>query len=95
MARARGFRRKTRYVLKKDGVRGLSYILNSYSNGDKVSIIIDPREHKGMPHRRYHGKIGIVEGVTKRALKVRVRIGDKHKILYTRLAHVRPISSGG
>ncbi len=95
MARARGFRRKTRYVLKKNSVRGLSYILNSYSNGDKVSIIIDPREHKGMPHRRYHGKIGIVEGATKRALKVRVRIGDKHKILYTRLAHVRPISSGG
>jgi len=95
MARARGFRRKTRYVLKNKRVRGLSYILNNYSNGEKVSIIIDPREHKGMPHRRYHGKIGIVEGVTKRALKVRVRIGYKDKILYTRLAHVRPISSGG
>ncbi len=94
MARSRGFRRKTRYLLMKDKVRGLSYLLHNYSIGDKVSIVIDPREHKGMPHRRFHGKIGLVEGITKRALKVRVRIGNKDKIIYTRLAHIRPLTSG-
>ncbi len=94
MARSRGFRRKTRHILSKDRVRGLSYLLYNYSIGDRVSIVIDPREHKGMPHRRYHGKVGIVEGIYKRALKVRVRIGDKDKILYARLAHIKPLSSG-
>ncbi len=94
MARSRGFRRKSRYILSKDRIRGLSYLLYNYSIGDRVSIVIDPREHKGIPHRRYHGRVGVVEGISKRALKVRVRIGNKDKILYARLAHIRPFSTG-
>jgi len=33
-----------------------------YKPGDKVHIITNPAIHKGMPHRRYHGKTGEVIG---------------------------------
>lgn len=92
MARSRGFRRKTRQLLTRDTVRGLSYLLHEYKMGDKVVIDIDPREHKGMPHRRFQGKVGLIESVGRRALRIRVRIGNKDKMVIARLAHVRPLT---
>ncbi len=94
MARSRGFRRKTRQLLTRDSIRGLSYLLHEYRIGDKVVIDIDPREHKGMPHRRFQGKVGIVEAIGRRAIRVRVRIGEKDKLVIARLAHLKPITLG-
>jgi len=91
MARSRGFRRKTRQLLTKDTIRGLSYLLHEYKIGDKVVIDIDAREHKGMPHRRFQGKVGVVEAIGRRALKIRVRIGEKDKMVIARVAHVKPL----
>ncbi|MEM1941420.1 MAG: hypothetical protein QW248_00985 [Candidatus Nitrosocaldus sp.] len=94
MARSRGFRRKTRQLLTKDTIRGLSYLLHEYRIGDKVVIDIDAREHKGMPHRRFQGKVGIVKAIGRRAIRVRVRIGEKDKVVMARLAHVKPLTLG-
>jgi len=91
LARSRGFRRKTRYLLRKNFVRGLSYLLYDHKVGDKVVIDIDPSEHKGMPHRRFQGKVGVVEKVGRRALTVKVNIGNKEKSVTARLNHVKPI----
>lgn len=91
MARSRGFRRKTRQLLTKDTIRGLSYLLHEYKIGDKVVIDIDAREHKGMPHRRFQGKVGVVEAISRRALRIRVRIGEKDKMVIARVAHVKPL----
>ena len=91
LARSRGFRRKTRYILRKKFVRGLSYLLHDYKSGDKVAVDIDPREHKGMPHRRFQGKTGVVDSVGKRTLVVKVNIGNKEKIVISRLNHIKPI----
>lgn len=93
MARSRGFRRKSRQLLTRDTVRGLSYLLHEYKLGDRVVIDIDAREHKGMPHRRFQGKVGVVEAIGRRALRMRVRIGDKDKFVIARFAHVKPLSS--
>nr|MDQ3562139.1 hypothetical protein [Thermoproteota archaeon] len=41
------------------------------------------------PHRRFHGKIGVVEEVGRRTLKVSVMIGNKKKILQTRFNHIK------
>src|SRR3712207_4446038 len=57
--------------------------------GDKVVVDVDPREHNTTPHRRFHGKIGIIEEVGRRTLKVSVRIGNKKKILQTRFNHIK------
>ncbi|TRO49008.1 50S ribosomal protein L21e [Candidatus Bathyarchaeota archaeon] len=61
---SRGPRRKSRSVLTKRvrdrGKLGLSRLLAEYEVGDKVIINIDPGVHKGMPHKRYQGKVGTV-----------------------------------
>ncbi len=59
-----GPRRKSRSVLTKrvreKGKLGLSRLLAKYEVGDKVIINIDPGIHKGMPHKRFQGKVGTV-----------------------------------
>ena len=91
MPTSHGTRRKSRSILTKDNVvRGLSYLLHDYKVEDKVIVDVDPREHTTLPHRRFQGKVGIVQEVGRRTLKVSVMIGDKKKILQTRLNHIRP-----
>ena len=94
MPRSHGTRRKARSILTKDNVvRGISYLLHDYKVGDKVIVDIDPREHSTTPHRRFHGRIGVITEVRKRTLKVSVMFGDKEKFLQTRLNHVKPLSA--
>jgi len=91
MPRSHGTRRKSRSILTKNNVvRGLAYLLQDYKVGDKVIVDIDPREHNTTPHRRFQGKVGLVEQVGRRTLRVSVAVGSKKKILQTRLNHVRP-----
>lgn len=91
--RSHGTRRKARYILTKDNVvRGISYLLHDYKVGDKVVVDIDPREHDTTPHRRFHGRIGEVELVGRRTLRVAVMFGDKKKILQTRFNHIKPLA---
>jgi large subunit ribosomal protein L21e len=94
MPRSHGTRRKARSILTKDNVvRGISYLLHDYQVGEKVIIDVDPREHDTTPHRRFHGRIGVVQRVNKRTLKVSVMFGSKEKILQTRLNHIKPMTA--
>ncbi len=90
MTRSRGFRRKTRHLLQKKVIRGLSYLLHDYKAGDRVVIDIDPSEHNGMPHRRFQGKVGVVENVGRRTLVVQLNVGDSVKTVTGRFNHFRP-----
>jgi large subunit ribosomal protein L21e len=93
MPRSHGTRRKARSVLTKDNVvRGISYLLHDYKIGEKVVVDIDPREHNTTPHRRFHGRVGVVEQVGRRTLRVAVVFGDKKKILQTRFNHIKPFT---
>ena len=56
--RSHGFKHKSRSIMTKRAPRGVSFLLREYHEGDKALVIIDPRQHKGLPHRRYHGKVG-------------------------------------
>ena len=64
MGKSKGPRRKSRSVLTKrvreKGKLGLSRLLAEYKVGEKVVINIDPGIHKGMPHKRFQGKVGTV-----------------------------------
>ena len=71
--------------------KGLSHLLINYSVGDKVVVIIDPREHKTTPHRRFQGRVGYIKEVGKRTAKVAILVGDKQKFLQTKFNHIRPI----
>ncbi len=76
--------------MTKDAPRGVSFLLHEYNEGDKALVIIDPRQHKGLPHKRYHGKVGTVSKVGKRSVILDIKLGDKSKTLITRFDHIKP-----
>lgn len=67
--------------------------MREYNVNDKVVIKINPSIVKGMPHRRFHGKIGTVEKVMRRSLLIDVKVGDKIKKVIARLEHIKPLTA--
>ncbi len=88
--RSHGFRHKSRSVMTKRKPRGVSFLLQEYQQGQQALVIIDPSQHKGLPHRRYHGKVGIVQEVGRRSVTLDVKLGNKTKTLITRFDHIKP-----
>jgi ribosomal protein L21E len=73
-----GYRGKTRDLFQKKfrehGTLPTQRFLRPFKLGQFVDIKADPAQQKGMPHKYYHGKTGIVWNVTKRAIGVQVRV---------------------
>jgi len=88
--RSHGFKHKSRNVMSKSAPRGVSFLLREYREGEQALVIIDPRQHKGLPHRRYHGKVGNIVNVGRRSVILDVKLGNKTKTLITRLDHIKP-----
>ncbi len=88
--RSHGFRHKSRNIMTKNAPRGVSFLLREYRVGEQALVIIDPRQHKGLPHRRYHGKVGRVIEVGRRSVTLHIKLGNKTKTLITRLDHIKP-----
>ena len=95
--KARGFRHRTRSLFRRRvrerGKTGLSKILREYALGDRVLVRINPSIHKGMPHRRFHGKIGVVGERRGRAYVVNVSQGDAVKEIIVRPEHLEPVKA--
>jgi len=78
---------------RQHGPIHLSQYLMNVKVGDYVDIFANPSVHKGMPHKGYHGRTGIIFNVTKAAVGVRVnklvngRIIEKR--IHVRIEHVR------
>lgn len=74
MGRTKGYRMGTRHMFSRDfrakGPEHLSTYLQVYKVGDIVDVKANGSIHKGMPHKFYHGKTGVVYNVTKRAVGV-------------------------
>lgn len=89
----------TRALLKRDprerGKTTLSKVLQSYNEGDKVVVKIDSSVHKGMPHRRFHGRIGVVGAKRGRSYVIHVTQGDATKEIIVRPEHLTPYSNVG
>ena len=98
MTKSKGYRAKTRSLLKRKprerGKTGLSKILYEYKPRKKVVVKIDPSVHKGMPHRRYHGKIGVITKKRGRAYIVNVMQGKAIKEIIVRPEHLEPYVEG-
>ncbi|MHA1550584.1 MAG: 50S ribosomal protein L21e [Candidatus Heimdallarchaeaceae archaeon] len=93
MRKSRGYRHGTRHLLRKNvrerGMRSLDYILHDFSEGDIVDVILDSAEHKGMPHRRFHGKTGLVLRKQGKAYVVTIKQGRAMKQITARKEHLR------
>lgn len=82
-------------IRDRGAVPPLSLLMYEYSVGDRVHIVINPSVVKGMPHRRFHGKTGVVMGKRGYSYVVKVELGDKEKILFVRPEHLRPVMQSG
>jgi len=97
MRGSKGYRSGTRRLLKKGprerGKIGLSKLLYEYQPNSRVVIKIDPSVHKGMPHRRYHGKVGTIIDKRGQSYIVSVTQGDAVKEIIVRPEHLEPYKS--
>ncbi|KAG6852796.1 60S ribosomal protein L21A [Blastosporella zonata] len=78
---------------KESGPTKLSTFLINYHVGDIVDIKANASQQKGMPHKYYHGRTGIVYNVTPSAVGVIVYkvVGNRYieKRVNLRVEHVR------
>ena len=92
MPRSKGFKHDTRRLFTKSprhrGLQPLGRLLIKYKVGDNVIIKVDPAVHKGMPHRRYHGKFGVVSEIRGRAYIIKIKSGDAIKQIIARPEHI-------
>ncbi|MBD3195558.1 MAG: 50S ribosomal protein L21e [Candidatus Lokiarchaeota archaeon] len=95
----KGYRNKTRKKYRKNprerGLRSVEKYLIEFDIGDTVDIIGDPsQQNRGLPHRRYHGRTGIITGIRGRCFEVQVKLGNSKKMLIVGREHIRlnPIS---
>ncbi|CAK7896879.1 60S ribosomal protein L21-A [[Candida] anglica] len=89
MGKSRGYRSGTRYAFQRDfkkhGAIPLSTYLKIYKVGDIVDIKANGSIQKGMPHKYYHGKTGIVYNVTKTSVGVIINKVVGHRYLEKRV----------
>jgi large subunit ribosomal protein L21e len=92
--KSKGYRRGTRRLLKKAprerGKPKLGKLLYAYELGSQVIIKIDSSVQKGMPHKRFHGKIGTIMDKRGRGYVVNVAQGDAVKEIIVRSEHLEP-----
>jgi len=97
MRKSKGYRSSARRLLTKGarehGKLRLSKLLHEYQPGASVVVKIDSSVHKGMPHRRYHGKVGTVLNKRGRSYVVSVPQGDAVKEIIVRPEHLEPWKS--
>ena len=95
MKRSKGLRSKSRKILRKKprdrGINSITRALQQFKEGDSVNIVIDPAVHKGMPHIRFQGHTGKVEGKQGSSYLVGINDGKKHKTLIIRSEHLRRV----
>mmetsp|Transcript_51728 Transcript_51728/g.163552 ORF Transcript_51728/g.163552 Transcript_51728/m.163552 type:complete len:168 (-) Transcript_51728:97-600(-) len=98
MPHSYGSRARTRDLFsrgfRKAGTIPLSTYLRPIKRGDYVDIKANSAVQKGMPHKFYHGKTGIVFNVTKSSVGVEVNKIVRGKVLVKRVnlrvEHVKP-----
>lgn len=97
MPHSYGYRARTRYLFarkfRQHGPIRLSTYLKTYKAGDIVDIKGDGAQQKGLPHKFYHGRTGIVYNVSKTAVGVIVhkKVGNRfmEKRVNLKVEHVK------
>ena len=90
--RSRGIRSKSRHILRRKprnrGISPITRAMQQFEIGDSVNVSIDSSKHQGMPHPRFQGRTGKIEGAQGSAYLVGILDGKKHKTLIIRPEHL-------
>ncbi|KAL2831165.1 ribosomal protein L21e-domain-containing protein [Aspergillus cavernicola] len=97
MGHSHGLRAGTRYAFSRSfrekGQIHLSTYLKTYRVGDIVDVKVNGAVQKGMPHKVYNGKTGVVYNVTKSSVGVLLYkvVGNRYleKRINVRIEHVK------
>lgn len=89
-----GYRAKTRSLFRKRvrerGLPGLSRWMIDYETGMKVDILGDPSfQKRGLPHRRFVGKTGVIVAQRGRCYEVNVKDQNRMKTIFIGREHIR------
>lgn len=94
MTGSKGYYRRARRLLKKPtrekGKLNISKLLTTYEIGSRVIIKMDSSVQKSLPHKRFHGKIGVVLEKRGRGYVVKVSKGDSVRSIIIRSEHLEP-----
>lgn len=95
MKKQGGLRRKTRSIFTKyeGGNVALTKFMQSFNEGDKVALLVEPSYQKGMYHPMFYGRIGVVSAKKGRCYEVTVRDGGKYKSLIVHPVHLKRIEN--
>ena len=95
MRRSMGTRQGTRSILKRSksqrGRLNIQRIMHAYEPGDRVAIVLDGGQQKGLPHRRFQGRTGFIQEQQGSAYVVAVKDGNMQKTVIARPEHLRPL----
>ncbi|MFC2175300.1 50S ribosomal protein L21e [archaeon] len=92
MQKSKGKMRGTRGLRKghrEKGMQPVNQYLQKFAVGDSVHISIVASEPKGMPFPRFNGRTGVVQGKQGDAYQVKIKDGDKDKLLMIRPVHLK------
>lgn len=87
--KSKGFRSRTRKILKSKRKPTIIDYLKDLKIGEKVKIIPEPSSHKGMPELRFKGKIGHIINKRGNAYMVEIKDGNKEKKVISNPEHLK------
>ena len=70
----------------------INRLLKEFELGERVQIVIEPAVHKGMPHPRFHGKMGIVKIKKGRSYLVEIKDVKMAKLITSHPVHLRKVN---
>jgi len=92
MKRSHGLRCNSRHKMRvRPRDRGkvpITKTMATFVPGETVTIIIEPRVHKGMPHQAFQGQTGKIAGKQGNAYVLKIHDGGKEKTLIVRPEHI-------
>ncbi len=91
--KARGKKAKTRHLLRRRRRATVRDFLKSFSAGERVVLNPQPSVPKGMPFRRFFGKIGEVVGKRGKAYEVKLMDGKKEKRQLVLPVHLKKLKT--
>ena len=95
MKRSHGLRVGTRSILRRRRSErsriNIARVMHDYEEGDRVAIVLDGGQQRGMPHRRFQGRTGFIQRRQGAAWIVAVKDGNMQKTVIARPEHLRPL----
>ena len=95
MRRSHGTRQGTRSILSRSktqrGRINIARVMHQYEIGDRVSVVLDGSQQKGMPHRRFQGATGVIKAKQGRAWVVALHDKNMAKTVIARPEHLHPL----